>query len=45
MKSTYQAPLTEQLVINFEEGILVLSNKAKASAMSQNDELFDEWDY
>lgn len=47
MKNTYIAPQTELLIINFEEGILAFSDGkggAHASAMSQNDDMFDEWD-
>lgn len=47
MKKTYLAPQTKPLIINFERGILVYSGGkggATASAMSQNDEVFDDWD-
>lgn len=47
MKKYYSAPLTELLTMNFESGFLTFSNGkggANASAMTQDDDLFDEWD-
>lgn len=47
MKKNYSAPLTELLTMRIESGFLTFSNGqggANASAMTENDELFDEWD-
>ncbi|MCR5018444.1 MAG: hypothetical protein K6A64_06575 [Bacteroidales bacterium] len=47
MKKYYVAPLTELLTMTFESGFLTFSNGnggANAAAMTENDELFDEWD-
>ena len=47
MKKNYLAPLTELLTMRLELGFLTVSNEkvgANASAMTEDDELFDEWD-
>ncbi|MBR1573722.1 MAG: hypothetical protein IJ652_02605 [Bacteroidales bacterium] len=48
MKYTYLAPEVELQTIRIEDGILAFSKGkggANASAMSQDDDLFDDWDF